>query len=165
MVAVSRGSLEDSRLGARFSGSVSSGWPDMTKPDHLAKFRKGALGALSNYTRLFGGPSLFLSEFPVGFFPPSGTDGKENSTRSGVVRGLLQERHVRVFHFEHCCHDSLRLGLVRATQQFLHIGRHDLPGDAELVLQAAALDLLSSFGLYLSELYSCGVGYTMPELG
>src|SRR6476659_2817111 len=58
--------------------------------------------------------------------------------------GALKRRDVELLHLQHRLHHAVRLGAIRIAEQARQRGRNDLPGDAELVLEPAALLDLSA---------------------
>src|SRR5437868_4473759 len=52
--------------------------------------------------------------------------------------GGLETCDIELDHLQHRLHDALRLGRIGVAEQFRQYPRHDLPGDAEAILQPAA---------------------------
>src|SRR5207253_9115318 len=65
------------------------------------------------------------------------------------LRGPLQSRDVDLLHREHGLHDALALLRILVHKQLAEDRREDLPGEAELVLEPSALDLLAARGKLL----------------
>ena len=62
------------------------------------------------------------------------------------VAGFLQRADVEFFHFEQRLHDAIGFLRVGVAHEFADVGRNDLPGEAELVLEPAAHAFLASVG-------------------
>src|SRR5690242_53098 len=58
---------------------------------------------------------------------------------SASVARLLQRGDVELAHLQHRRHDALRPRGIGVARELDHLARHDLPRDAELVLQPAAV--------------------------
>src|SRR4051812_29746286 len=61
-----------------------------------------------------------------------------------ALRGAFELGNVELHHLHHRCEDALAARFVRARRQLEEATRHDLPGDAELVLEPTALALLAA---------------------
>src|SRR5262245_36402598 len=71
--------------------------------------------------------------------------------REASPRRPLQRRTVELRHLEHRAHHAARPRGVFVREEILDLGGHHLPRDAELVLEPAALALLSAGGELLPE--------------
>jgi len=67
-----------------------------------------------------------------------------------AVIGLFQHFDVELLHLHERLRDTLRCGRVGALQHLDERGRHDLPGQSELVLQPAARTFLAAIGSQLA---------------
>src|SRR5881394_419656 len=69
-----------------------------------------------------------------------------------AVVGLLQAVDVELLHLHHGLHDPVRLFRILVSQELAEHGGNDLPRDAELVLEPAALVFGSTGGQLLPQL-------------
>src|SRR5208337_5386085 len=89
---------------------------------------------------------------------PSTSDGLVMALLlSMAVEGLLQLGDVEFCHGENRPHDALNARLVPALQDLWKEARHDLPRDAELVGQPAALPRLAAFAEPLPQAVDLGL--------
>ena len=68
------------------------------------------------------------------------SEGATQAALTSYTNLLLKRADVELLHFEHCLHHALRFFRVGIAQQLPQLRRHDLPRQAEFVLEPAALN-------------------------
>ena len=72
--------------------------------------------------------------------------GRRRRSDGRAVGRRFERRDVELLHAEHRLHGAVGAGRVGVVEEGLPALRHDLPGEAELVLQPTALALLAAVG-------------------
>src|SRR2546428_11608917 len=133
---------------------LPSCWPTgkQVPSDAWTSSRSGHRTGSPTWRRSSAKRSCWRSPAPTsrrtGSIPPSPTRGLRSrcGDPSPPLVGLLQLVDLHLVHLQHGFHHAIRLLRVLVLQELAQDGGHDLPGEAELVLEPAAPVGLSALG-------------------